>query len=94
MDTTTTTPGPDDQDGPVPLGRPIDDRMAAGVAAGIARYLDVDATVVRIAFAVLALLGGAGLPLYLAGWLLIPEDGAAESIASEFIHQPRQSAAQ
>jgi phage shock protein PspC (stress-responsive transcriptional regulator) len=93
MDTTTTNPQPDEDTGPVPLRRPTDDRMVAGVAAGVARYLDIDATVVRIAFAVLAVLGGAGLPIYLAGWLLIPEDGASDSIAGEFIHQPRQTAA-
>ena len=59
--------------------------MLGGVAAGIARYLRVDVTVVRIVFAVLAIMGGAGIPLYLAGWLLIPEEGAQQSIASDLI---------
>lgn len=59
--------------------------MLGGVAAGIARYLSVDVTVVRIVFAVLTIMGGAGIPLYLAGWLLIPEEGAEQSIASDFI---------
>ena len=59
--------------------------MLGGVAAGIARYLRVDVTVVRIVFAVLAIMGGAGIPLYIAGWLLIPEEGAQQSIASELI---------
>ncbi len=59
--------------------------MLAGVAAGIARYLNVDVTIVRIVFAVLAIVGGAGVPLYLAGWLLIPEEGSEQSIASGFI---------
>jgi len=59
--------------------------MLGGVAVGIARYLRVDVTVVRIVFAVLAIMGGAGIPLYLAGWLLIPEEGAKQSIASELI---------
>ena len=65
------------------LRRPIGDRMIAGVAAGIARYFDVDVNLVRIAFVVLAFVGGAALPLYVAGWLLIPEDGADQSIAGE-----------
>jgi phage shock protein PspC (stress-responsive transcriptional regulator) len=65
------------------LRRPVDDRMIAGVASGVARYLNVDVNLVRIAFVVLAFVGGAALPLYLAGWLLIPEDGAAQSIAGE-----------
>jgi len=59
--------------------------MLGGVAAGIARYLSVDVTVVRIIFAVLTFVGGAGIPLYLAGWLLIPEEGADQSIASQFV---------
>jgi phage shock protein PspC (stress-responsive transcriptional regulator) len=45
----------------------------------------VDVTVVRIVFAVLAIMGGAGIPIYLAGWLLIPEEGARQSIASDLI---------
>ncbi len=60
--------------------------MLGGVAAGIARYFRVDVTVVRIIFAVLTIVGGgAGLLVYLAGWLLIPEEGSAQSIASQFI---------
>jgi phage shock protein PspC (stress-responsive transcriptional regulator) len=69
---------------PQPLYRPVHGRMAAGVAAGVARYLGVDVTVVRIVLVVLAVIGGAGVPIYLAGWLLIPEEGSDQSIASEF----------
>jgi phage shock protein PspC (stress-responsive transcriptional regulator) len=65
------------------LRRPVDDRMLAGVCAGVARYLGVDANLVRIGFVLLAFVGGAALPLYLAGWLLMPEDGAAQSIAGD-----------
>jgi len=65
------------------LRRPVNDRMLAGVASGIARYLDVDVNLVRIAFVILAFVGGAALPLYVAGWLLIPEEGAARSIAGD-----------
>jgi phage shock protein PspC (stress-responsive transcriptional regulator) len=70
---------------PQPLYRPFHDRMLAGVASGVARYFDVDVTIVRIVFAVLAVMGGAGIPLYLAGWLLIPDEDAEQSIASTFI---------
>jgi phage shock protein PspC (stress-responsive transcriptional regulator) len=59
------------------------------VAGGLARYLDVDATLVRIAFVVLTVVGGAGVPLYLASWLLIPEDGAEQSIAASFLDSRR-----
>ena len=71
------------------LRRSTDDRMLAGVAGGLARYLDVDATLVRIAFVVLTVVGGAGVPLYLASWLLIPEDGADQSIAASFLDSHR-----
>jgi phage shock protein PspC (stress-responsive transcriptional regulator) len=68
------------------LCRPLDDRMLAGVASGLARYLGVDVLPVRIALAVLCFVGGIGLPLYLAGWLLIPDEGAQQSIADDLIH--------
>ena len=95
MNTTTssaagehTSQAPHDPQPAQTLSRPSRDRMLAGVAAGIARYLNVDVTVVRIVFAVLTVVGGAALPIYLAGWLLIPEDGADQSIAAGWF-QPR-----
>jgi phage shock protein PspC (stress-responsive transcriptional regulator) len=93
MNTTMTEPQDQtrhqDPARPQPLERPTDDRMIAGVASGIARYINVDVTIVRIVFAVLAIVGGAGIPLYLAGWLLIPEEGAEQSIVSQFIESRR-----
>jgi len=68
-----------------PLRRAYHGRMLAGVAAGIADYFDVDVTLVRVAFAVFALLGGAGIPAYLACVLLIPEEGTDESLASSLL---------
>ena len=61
--------------------------MVGGVASGIADYLDVDPTVVRIGFVALTLLGGLAIPLYVAGWLLIPEEGAETCVAEELIHR-------
>ncbi len=56
------------------LTRSSGDRMIVGVCGGIARYLGVDATVVRIAAVVLTLIGGTGALLYAAGVLLMPSD--------------------
>jgi phage shock protein PspC (stress-responsive transcriptional regulator) len=93
-DTPTEVPAGAPQSGPryqLPFGssmalrRPFQDRMVAGVAAGIARYFGVDVMIVRIAFAVLTVIGGAGIPLYLAGLLLIPDEGSDQSIASSII---------
>jgi phage shock protein PspC (stress-responsive transcriptional regulator) len=65
-----------------PLHRATNGRMVGGVAAGLAAYLGVDVTIVRIGFVVAAILGGGiGIPAYLACLLLIPEEGAAKSIA-------------
>src|SRR5438034_11597246 len=74
------------------LRRPFEDRMLAGVAAGLARYFGVDTTIVRIAFVVLTIVGGAGIPLYLAGLLLIPHEGSDQSIAGSLIESlPNQN---
>ena len=83
----TTEPGRDTR--PVPdralLRRSYTDRMLGGVAGGLARYFGVDPMIVRIAFVVLTVVGGAGIPLYLAGLLLIPEEGSDQSIAGSII---------
>jgi phage shock protein PspC (stress-responsive transcriptional regulator) len=63
------------------LRRPAQGSVVGGVAAGLARYLGVDVMIIRLAFVVLTIVGGAGIPLYLAGLLLIPEDGSDQSIA-------------
>ena len=67
------------------LRRSADDRMLAGVAGGIARYLGADVTLVRVIIAALTLLNGLGLALYIAAWLLIPEDGEEQSLAASWI---------
>jgi len=58
--------------------------MLAGVASGIAAYVGVDTLLVRIAFAVLTIVGGVGIPLYAVCWLLVPDEGATQSIATDF----------
>jgi phage shock protein PspC (stress-responsive transcriptional regulator) len=63
------------------LERLRDDRAIAGVASGLARYLNIDVAWVRIAFVVAALFGGSGVLLYIIGWLAMPEEGQRESIA-------------
>lgn len=58
------------------LERSTGDRMLTGVAGGIGAYLGIDATVVRIVTIGLTLAGGAGVLVYLAALLLMPEQGA------------------
>jgi phage shock protein PspC (stress-responsive transcriptional regulator) len=80
--------------GPVgrpPLRRAYNGRMIAGVCAGIADYLAIDVTLVRVAFAVFTFLGLAGIPAYLACLLLIPEEGAEQSIAASLLESVQRS---
>jgi signal transduction histidine kinase len=49
--------------------RSEDERVIAGICAGVAEALGVDPTLVRLVFALLALAGGAGILLYLALWV-------------------------
>lgn len=66
------------------LERTTDDRVIAGVASGFAEYAGLSTGFVRLALIVLTLFGGAGIALYAAGWLLIPDQGEAESLAARF----------
>lgn len=59
------------------LRRPTTDRMIAGVASGLGRYLNVDPTLVRVVFAaVVVLTGGVALLAYPVMWFLMPEEPA------------------
>ena len=50
------------------------DRILGGVCAGIAEYLELDPTVLRVAYAVLTLFTAfAGIPFYIVAWIIIPD---------------------
>jgi phage shock protein PspC (stress-responsive transcriptional regulator) len=59
---------------PRTVTRSSSDRKIAGVAAGLARYFDVDPILVRVGFAVASLLSGAGLLAYVLLWAFVPRD--------------------
>ncbi|MGH8828208.1 MAG: PspC domain-containing protein [Jiangellaceae bacterium] len=61
-------------DQPRKIYRSATDRKLAGVCGGLAQYFNVDATLIRVLFVVLALFGGSGLVLYLAMWIIIPNE--------------------
>jgi phage shock protein PspC (stress-responsive transcriptional regulator) len=69
------------------LRREAQGRIFGGVAAGFAKYFAVDVTLVRVVLVALAFVGGAGVPLYLAAWVLVPEEGPNTSIADRFLHR-------
>lgn len=88
MDTNTTPVEPttahDPQARPQ-LVRPVSGRAIAGVAAGIARYLNISVGLVRVAFLIAIVFGGLGFALYGAGWLLIRDEAESESIAQRLV---------
>ena len=87
METPPPTPGDDDPTEPVAqtpppppppsprrLLRSRTDRILGGVGGGLAEHLGLDPLLVRFAIAVLVVVtGGAGLLLYVAAWLLVPD---------------------
>ena len=74
------------------LTRSTDDRMLAGVAGGVARYLNVDVTLVRVVIAALTLItSGSAAALYVAAWLLIPADDQDESVAAAWLASRRDA---
>ncbi|MBV9284323.1 MAG: PspC domain-containing protein [Acidimicrobiia bacterium] len=86
-------PPPGPPPGPSPqrrLHRSRRDRVVAGVCGGLGEYFDVDPVIFRIAFVVLAFVGGAGFLLYPAAWLLLPEEGHRRSIGDGLVQRGRQ----
>jgi phage shock protein C len=67
------------------LERPVSNRWLAGVAVGLGDYLGLDAVLLRVIFVVTAFIGGIGVLAYLAGWLLVPEQGEPSSILERLI---------
>ena len=58
------------------LIRPRENRMIAGVCAGLAEYMNLDVSLVRLLFVVITLVT-AVFPMglfYIIAWIIIPED--------------------
>jgi phage shock protein C len=56
------------------LYRSRTNRQLAGVCGGLAQYFNIDATLIRVLFVVLAVLGGSGLVIYLVLWIIVPRE--------------------
>jgi phage shock protein PspC (stress-responsive transcriptional regulator) len=67
------------------LSRPRDGRWLGGVSSGLGAYFDLSPAIYRIAFVALALAGGTGILLYIAAWLIIPDEGENDSIAAAML---------
>ena len=68
--------------GPAVLRRSSTDKVVAGVAGGLGRYLGIDPVILRIAFVVLTLAGLAGILVYIIGWIAIPEEKPGEQVGT------------
>ena len=91
---TSSTPGQDDprddastgnRTGQRTLRRSSQDRLLAGVGAGVADYLGTDVTATRVGLVAIAVLGHVAIPAYAAAWALIPEEGKSQSRAADFL---------
>jgi len=70
------------------------DRMVGGVCGGLAKYLGVDATLVRLVFVILAFGSGVGIPIYIVLWIVIPpEDRPVAGTMEETIQANAQEIA-
>jgi phage shock protein C len=69
------------------LVRSRNDRMIAGVAGGLAATLNIDPLLVRIVLLALAFLNGFGFMLYVALWLLVPNEDSAAVDAREQVRE-------
>jgi phage shock protein C len=56
------------------LYRSRTNRQVAGVCGGLAEYFNVDVTLIRVLFLLLGVLGGAGIVLYIAMWIIVPRE--------------------
>ncbi|HEX6969020.1 MAG TPA: PspC domain-containing protein [Micromonosporaceae bacterium] len=73
------------------LVRPIEGRHLAGVCAAIGRATNTDPVFWRVLLAVLGFLGGIGVLIYLAAWLLIPAEGDSASPVEALLGRGRSS---
>jgi phage shock protein PspC (stress-responsive transcriptional regulator) len=65
------------------IRRSATDVKLTGLCGGVAQHWGIDPVLVRIGWALLALSGGIGLVLYLAGWLLIPVEGSDRALVAD-----------
>ncbi len=71
------------------LQRSRSDRKLAGVSGGLAQYFEIHPAVFRVGFVVLTLLGGAGVLIYAAAALVMPDEGKEDSIATAALRDRR-----
>ncbi|MGY1709570.1 PspC domain-containing protein [Geodermatophilus sp. SYSU D00758] len=69
---TAVPPTAADQPRRAELRRSRTDAMAGGVCGGLGEHTGIDPLLWRVGFVTLTLAGGAGIPVYLLLWVLMP----------------------
>jgi signal transduction histidine kinase len=75
---------------PRALSRDVENRVVAGVCAGLGRRMGIDPVILRVAFVGAAAAGGVGIALYGLAWLLLPAERNGRSVAARAL-PPRAS---
>ena len=57
------------------LTRSRREQMIAGVCGGLAEYFSIDVTIVRLVFVLMGFMAGSSVLLYIALWILLPQEG-------------------
>jgi phage shock protein PspC (stress-responsive transcriptional regulator) len=71
------------------LLRSREDRYLAGIAGGLAEYFSIDSNLFRILFIIFSFFGGIGILIYIAAWMLVPENDDQEDLPRK--QAPRDS---
>lgn len=69
------------------LTRSVTDKVLAGVAGGLAQYLELDATLIRVIFILMAVFGGSGVLIYLILWIVMPSEQSAAQSSEDHVRE-------
>ena len=78
---------------PKKLTRPLWDKKIGGVCAGFSRYFDIDVTLMRVLWLVVAIVTGIGFVAYLVAWIAMPAEGELK-MPPVTVHPVREEAEQ
>ena len=72
------------------LRRSESDQIVAGVAGGIGKFFNIDSTVIRLIFVLLAVFGGGGVILYIILWLIMPSESSMSMSTEEAFEENKR----
>ena len=73
------------------LSRSRSNRYLGGVAGGLGDYFGIDSVIFRLLFVALTFAGASGVALYVIAWLLVPDEGAEQSILGRWFASGRRA---